>query len=284
MLLYPVVDQYAGIMRFFYYPHIPSGSGYGLLFKGVDLSFYVDDDAVFTVDTSFCDHIGAGGLSSAFSYTVNRCGYYLADGGDGNTYIHFHFDLYGVSPTSQVISDDGSFYITVGTYAYNEQQDSPLVKRSIVFANLPLYFNGLDVGNISLQTSADTSLLEQNNQLLQEINNNISSIDNGEQQRWEQDREDMSNKEDELEDQADNLSLSADIPTNPFTSYFVTSFNSSACVRLSRVGAWFNNDNLVVCSPYPSSIRPALVLISNIFLFGLICRLYYKKLKGGFDG
>lgn len=125
------------------------------------------------------------------------------------------------------------------------------------------------------------------------LNNSIqsttSAVDNltqatqdaedGEQSRWEADKQERSDKEDELENQAGDLSISAQNPGNPFENLF----NSSGCQSLPTISGWFNmSEPMQVCSPYPDKIRPVLEFVSSAIVIGLLLRVYFKQLKGGY--
>lgn len=116
----------------------------------------------------------------------------------------------------------------------------------------------------------------------------INSIEEGNQRRWETEREEQDAKEEELESQADGLSLSANVPTNPLFRFFVFPFTNVAehpCYTTEALHSWFNSSSpFVVCSPLPYSARQAIVLGTNFIFLGLLLRLYFKKLKGGIDG
>lgn len=100
------------------------------------------------------------------------------------------------------------------------------------------------------------------------------------QNRWEQDKQEQADKQDELEDQSDNLSLSAQNPGNPFASMF----NSTGCQSLPTVSSWFNmSEPMQVCSPYPQHIRPIIEFVSSALVVGLLIRLYFKQLNGGYN-
>ncbi|MBO7736102.1 MAG: hypothetical protein J6S67_26260 [Methanobrevibacter sp.] len=86
-------------------------------------------------------------------------------------------------------------------------------------------------------------------------------------------------KQDELEEQSGDLSLSAQSTGNPFASLFTT----NSCITLTSISSWFNvSPAIQICSPYPENIRPILTFVTSAVVVGLLIRLYYKNLKGGF--
>lgn len=87
-------------------------------------------------------------------------------------------------------------------------------------------------------------------------------------------------KEEELNEQKDDLNLSAQATANPFANLF----NFSGCVNMPTVGGWFNNPNLRVCSPYPSTISGILNFVGSAVICGFLIRIYYKHMQGGFNG
>lgn len=87
-------------------------------------------------------------------------------------------------------------------------------------------------------------------------------------------------KQNELEAQADDLSLSTPATANPFASLFT----SADCANLPTIAGWLGTtpDKIRVCSPYPSQIRPVIEFLSSAIVVGLLIRLYYSKLQGGY--
>lgn len=97
---------------------------------------------------------------------------------------------------------------------------------------------------------------------------------------YESEVEREENKQDELEDQADDVNISANAITNPFSSLF----SSPNCASLPTLASWLNvsANNIQVCSPYPQQFRPIIEFVSSAIVVGLLIRVYYKQLKGGF--
>ena len=117
----------------------------------------------------------------------------------------------------------------------------------------------------------------------------INSIEEGNQRRWEIEREEQDAKEQELESQADDLSLSAQATSNPFTSLFFSDpYNNQyarRCYTTTRIHQLFNASSAwVICTPYPASFRIIFSVVSSLVVVGLLIRLYYKTLKGGLNG
>lgn len=88
-------------------------------------------------------------------------------------------------------------------------------------------------------------------------------------------------KQDELEDQADDVNISANAIANPFSNLF----GSPNCASLPTLASWLHvsANNIQVCSPYPQQFRPIIEFVSSAIVVGLLIRVYYKQLRGGYD-
>ena len=98
---------------------------------------------------------------------------------------------------------------------------------------------------------------------------------------YESEVEREENKQDELEEQSENVSISTPATSNPFASLFT----SPDCATLPTLASWLHvsdPNKIKVCSPYPSSFRPVIEFVSSAILIGLLIRLYYKHLNGGY--
>lgn len=122
---------------------------------------------------------------------------------------------------------------------------------------------------------------------LQEIKTEQQATTNAVRAQTQQQHDDYENevereeaKEEELNEQKDDLNLSAQATANPFANLF----NFSGCVNMPTVGGWFNNPNLRVCSPYPSTISGILNFVGSAVICGFLIRIYYKHMQGGFNG
>lgn len=122
---------------------------------------------------------------------------------------------------------------------------------------------------------------------LQELKTEQQATTNAVRAQTQQQHEDYENevereeaKEEELNEQKDDLNLSAQATANPFANLF----NFSGCVNMPTVGGWFNNPNLRVCSPYPSTISGILNFVGSAVICGFLIRIYYKHMQGGFNG
>ena len=115
--------------------------------------------------------------------------------------------------------------------------------------------------------------------------NAISSINQGEQERWETERQEQNEKEAELNDQSSDLSLSASVTSNPFTDLFLSNpFSVSTCFTTQSIHALFNVSAWTICSPFRQPLINILTYGNSLLVTALLIRLYYKKLKGGVDG
>lgn len=197
-------------------------------------------------------------------------------------------------------------YIRVGTNRNNDSTIVPIMNGynitghlpSPVIRNVSFDYNtsneGLENANLSQIEQNTSSLIngqkeiynnisEQGDRVVNSIDNLNVSIENSEdgaQARWEQDKQEQADKQDELESQSDDLAVSAQNPGNPFASMF----NSSGCQSLPTVSSWFNmSEPMQVCSPYPQNIRPIIEFVSSAIVVGLLLRVYFKQLNGGYD-
>lgn len=121
------------------------------------------------------------------------------------------------------------------------------------------------INSLRSDTQAQTDAIEQGN-------------DNA-QSRWEADKQEQSDKQDELEDQAGDLSISAQNPGNPFANLFQT----QGCVSMPVFSGWFHRSDVIeVCSPYPSDVRPIIEFVSSVIVVGFLIKIYFKLFKGGY--
>lgn len=183
-----------------------------------------------------------------------------------------------VSPASGGAFSSNPYFYASFT---NDVTNTPIIQNNSnynpVYTGAYLYLHdNVVVDDINYSSDPNTGILN-------DISNQISDLDSGAQERWETEREEQDAKEQELEDQADDLSLSVPVTSNLFSSLFNTNYLSS-CRTFTRIPALFDADSMRICPPYPSSLVNILTSVSSIFLFALVSRLYYKKLKGGVDG
>lgn len=144
-----------------------------------------------------------------------------------------------------------------------------------------VYFEQSPV-RVTFTTDYTEALDNQRNAILENINNSIQDLNN----QYDKEKEDLENKGSDLEDQADGLSLSASITSNPFTSLFYDNpfNNGTRCWTTQQLHLYFNSSSWSICSPFPNTVRIILNYVNSLFVIGLLIRLYYKKLKGGVDG
>lgn len=218
------------------------------------------------------------------------------------------YTLMTSSATSQIITQDGHTIINttptasppagsyinmfvspvrvVSLYGGVTSADIESVSQNITDAieDLEVTVSGSSVTPAQIQ-SAVVSAIQQSG-----VNDSIDSIEEGNQQRYEEEKQERDDKEVELNDSVSDLSLSTPAPSNPFTQFFIENpFGSSpsssrVCVNASQIGDLFNYPNLRVCSPYPTGFWSFFRLINSFFVLGLLIRLYIKHMKGGFNG
>lgn len=311
MLIYPTNMQKGAIFRFLFYPNLTAQTGVkGVIIKNVDLSFRIEDPyADSTVpDHNLCTapHIAVGGISG-WTGTVSNCGYW--DGWDYENevqYTHYHFDvvIQGNNSISITSSNLSPIYITVGTRAYNEDGHIPIYERALLASTAPVYFNSITYGSIQYATSATDALLQEmishqdattgaiedleqttisnTDRTVSAINTLNTTIENQTSQQhddYEAEVQREEDKQDELEDQAADLSISAQNPGNPFANLFQT----SGCVSMPVFSGWFHRSDVIqVCSPYPQEVRPIIEFVTSVIVVGFLIKIYFKLFKGGY--
>lgn len=304
MVLYPTNMQKGAIFRLLFYPVLQVKSSVkGIILKDVDVSFYIEDPyADSTVpDHNLCTapHIVMGN-TSGWTSKVSNCHYW--DGWDGDTqYTHYHFDLVfsGENSINITSSDTAPFFITLGTNGYNESTHTPIYERALYASTAPVYFNSISYGSIQYTTSSTDALLQEvishqdattgaiedleqttisnTDRTVSAINNlnvSIENAENGEQERWEADKQEESDREEAGQDDADALLSIFDFNlSNPFAPIF-DSFTNQQCVNIPTIAGWLHLNNSQYCSWWSQSIRdtltPAFGIFSTMILFGFI--------------
>lgn len=119
------------------------------------------------------------------------------------------------------------------------------------------------------------------NQKLDSLQQSIEEQSEQQENQYEQEKEEESEREAQIQSDADDSQISAQVTGNPFTALF----SSNECVTLTTISGWFNASPAIqVCSPYPANIRPILLFVTSALMVGLLIRLYYKRLNGGYNG
>lgn len=162
------------------------------------------------------------------------------------------FDIrFGVSPAS------------TSTHLYAIARDT-----TVRLASITVDYTGSQDPNVALN--------EQRNAILGQINSSLANMDHYQD---EIDRENA--KEAQLNQQKNGLGVSAQNTGNPFDILF----NATGCQSLSTVSSWFGRqDTIQICSPYPSGIGGVIKFVGSALVVALLIRLYYKRLKGGYNG
>ena len=139
----------------------------------------------------------------------------------------------------------------------------------------PVVLRGISVSYTGSQ-DPNVALNQQRNALLAQINSAILNTDHYQE---EVDREDA--KERQLNQQKSGLGVTAQNTGNPFDGLF----NATGCQSLPTVSGWFGRqDTIQICSPYPNSIGGVIKFVGSALVVALLIRLYYKRLKGGYNG
>lgn len=145
------------------------------------------------------------------------------------------------------------------------------------FDNLEATVSSSSVTPAQIQTAV-VAAIEQSG-----VTDSIDSIEQGNQDRYEEEKQERQDKEDELNESVEDLSLSASVVQNPFTSLF-WNMSSYRCYTTSYLHGFFNAQPFTVCPPYPQQYYSIIRVCGTMFIFALLVRVYYKILKGGFNG
>lgn len=189
------------------------------------------------------------------------------------------FEVSGIDATT--LSGDASYSAVLNDIKYlNQDQYNRLVDL-------------LSQGNGA--ATQRTTIIDDLEDILDEIQSSsaaevgaINNLRGDVQAQTEQQHEDYENevqreedKQDELEDQADDVNISANAISNPFSNLF----SSANCASLPTLASWLHvsANNIQVCSPYPQQFRPIIEFVSSAIVVGLLIRVYYKQLRGGYD-
>lgn len=145
-----------------------------------------------------------------------------------------------------------------------------------------LNIEGLLNNDFNVVVARLQDVISSNNGLRSDFQAQTAEIEQGNeeaQERWEADKAEEAQREEDLSEQSEDVTISAQNPGNPFASLFST----QECQSLPTVSSWFNMDSPIqVCSPYPAQIKPVIQFVSSALVIGLLIRLYFKLFKGGY--
>lgn len=135
------------------------------------------------------------------------------------------------------------------------------------------------IENTNIINSNIVDFKNQNHDDLVALNNTLRSQSQQQHDDYVSEVEREEAKEEELNEQKDDLNISAQNPGNPFANLF----NVSGCVNLPVFSQWFHQDHVTqVCSPYPEQTRPVIEFVSSVIVIGLLIQIYFKNFKGGY--
>lgn len=135
--------------------------------------------------------------------------------------------------------------------------------------------------SVTFTNDESEALIRQQNAILNNINNSIQNINSD----YDKEKSDLQDKEDELDIQSGDLSLNADILSNPFSSLFWSNLtNYTTCYTTSTIHNLFNASPMRFCPIIKSGFGNIYPFVANAVVVAILIRLYYKKLKGGRDG
>lgn len=185
---------------------------------------------------------------------------------------------------SDFVTGSHDFYCSV--YSGGTSQPFYQVTSS---TNVPHLYIEQSPSQISFTTDYSEALQREQNAILNNINNSLSNIDNSlnnQESDYDKEKADLDAKESELESDVDNFSLTAPIPTNNLFRFFRDPFNdyNQRCFTTATLHTLFNVEPILICSIFTSNVRVFIRVASNFVLLALILRLYFKKMKGGFNG
>lgn len=135
-------------------------------------------------------------------------------------------------------------------------------------------------GKLDTLHSDNSSIISAINDMSIDIQNSTDDASDQAHEDYEDSKQREEDKQDELEDQSGDVSISASAIANPFASLF----GSPNCATLPTLASWLHTDanKIKVCSPYPQQFRPIIEFVSSAIVVGLLIRVYYKQLKGGY--
>lgn len=184
-------------------------------------------------------------------------------------YVYINDESGGSIDTSDLAEDVGNI---LGEIRNNNTQNSYIYTRLGDMITLLGDFQDGQLSQSNIQTAVENGVADM---VAAQEQANADA-----QSRWESDKQEQADKERNLEDQSGDLALSTPVTGNPFASLF----GATDCVTLTTISSWFGREDspMRVCSPYPSQIRPVLNFVTSAIVTGLLIRLYYKKLQGGY--
>lgn len=218
------------------------------------------------------DYLGSQYLNDDMSIlSVEMVGYL-----ENNDYRNVYYQLVGYSPNGEWNPDWGLWYQHNGNNYTSELKVMSITQlRPIGSSDYSSQLSNLQSALSSINSSNNAI-----NQSIQSLRDDIQAQTDQEQDHYDEEIQREEDKQDELESQADDLSLSTPATANPFASLFT----SADCANLPTIAGWLGTtpDKIRVCSPYPSQIRPVIEFLSSAIVVGLLIRLYYSKLQGGY--
>lgn len=219
---------------------------------------------------SYCGSSGSNGTIRSSSISYSRTNW------DRNGENFATLTLYGNAVVSglQFTSGNHDLYCGIAT-----QSGNPFL-RSLGINSVSHWYIEQSPTSVQFTNDISDALDSSRNNILNNIDNSINNV-------YNQQKQDELDKEQELNSQSDNLSLSASNIVNPFISFFDSRLRGyNTCYTTTSIHSLFNALPFKFCpisfgiSGGPTIFRA----VASLFTVGLLIRLYYKKLKGGRDG
>ena len=227
------------------------------------------------LDNLFVSFCGSGGLNGTIRSSAIRTAKTVWYS-DNNTTENLTLTIYGDAVVSglQYTSGNHDLYCGIAT-----SDGNPFIYS--VNNGIPSQFY-FEQSPTTVQFTNDISdaLDSSRNNILNNIDNSINNISN----QYNQEKEDLVNKESELNSQSEDLSLSADAPNSSLLYRWFYNWVSQPCFTTRTIHTWFNTGAFTFCSPYPSAVRTGVTFASNFLVAAFLIRIYAKHMKGGYNG
>ena len=143
-----------------------------------------------------------------------------------------------------------------------------------------------DDPNAALLSSINDAIYNQNvimqqgfNQITDAVRDTIGAINQGEQDRYDSEKDEEQQREEDAAGDAEGLvgSFDFNVP-NPFGALFNW---ADSCAHIPVIAGWLGQFNSTICPVFPASVRNALTPIVSIFSTILLFTLVYKWLTNG---
>lgn len=186
--------------------------------------------------------------------------------------------------------------------------DGYLITSGLSDSSSGLYMaSHLDIDDLTLFTDPNTGVLNQQldvqidiNNNLDEVNDNLNTIDNSinsqttilnnsieslrdsqdqanndAQARWEADKEEEAEREEAIQDSADEMSGVFNFNIrNPFTAFLALFTDGGSCVSIPIIAGMVHSENTLYCPWFSAQTRniltPVITLVASVLLIGFV--------------